>query len=144
MDARDCIKFANENPICYLATVEGDQPRVRTLMMWKADESGYYFVLMTQKEVTKQLKKNPKVELCFFNHTPDPANWRQMRVAGEMEFLEDEATLEEAYRARSFLDAVAGFPLRPLVAPCRVTSGDVQFWTLADVAKESQIAHISF
>ncbi|KAA6307040.1 hypothetical protein EZS27_041294, partial [termite gut metagenome] len=28
---QDCIQFTNENPICQLATVEGDQPRVRIL-----------------------------------------------------------------------------------------------------------------
>lgn len=31
MTIQDCIKFTNENPICYVATVENDQPRVRAL-----------------------------------------------------------------------------------------------------------------
>ena len=29
MEFKDCIKFANENPVTHIATVEGDQPRVR-------------------------------------------------------------------------------------------------------------------
>ncbi|MCE7698204.1 MAG: hypothetical protein K8E24_005000 [Methanobacterium paludis] len=36
MDFEDCIKFANETPVCYLATADGDQPRVRALGFWFA------------------------------------------------------------------------------------------------------------
>jgi len=134
MDVKDCIKFATENPLCYLATAEGDQPRVRTLMMWYADESGYYFITMAQKEIMKQLQQNPKVEVCFFNNAPDPAGWKQMRVAGQIEFLEDEETMEKAYQNRSFLDALVGFSIRPIVRPCRIARGEAQFWTLAETA----------
>jgi pyridoxamine 5'-phosphate oxidase len=31
MDIKDCIKFANETIVSYVATVEGDQPGVRAL-----------------------------------------------------------------------------------------------------------------
>lgn len=50
MDIKDCIKFANETPVCYLATVEGDQPRVRALGFWFADESGFYFQIGAMKD----------------------------------------------------------------------------------------------
>ena len=43
MDFQDCIKFATEIPVCYLATADGDQPRVRTFLLWYADETGFYF-----------------------------------------------------------------------------------------------------
>ena len=33
MSIEEYVKFANENPMCYLATVEGDQPRVRAMGM---------------------------------------------------------------------------------------------------------------
>lgn len=36
MSFQDCIKFANENPASYIATTEGDQPRVRAFLMWFA------------------------------------------------------------------------------------------------------------
>ncbi len=135
MDLKDCIKFATDNPVCYLATADGDQPRVRTVYLWYADESGFYFVVMSGKEVTKQLQQNPKVEVCFFNNAGDPPSWKQMRVAGEMEFLEDEETLEKAYQNRSFLDRFVGFSVKPLVRPCRIATGEAQFWTLAETVK---------
>ncbi len=43
MDFDDCVKFATENSTCYLATVEGDQPRVRAVGIWRADKTGFYF-----------------------------------------------------------------------------------------------------
>jgi len=144
MDFQDCIKFATENPVCYLATADRDQPRVRTWLLWYADESGFYFVPMSTKEVTKQLKRNPKVELCFYNNAADPADWKQMRVTGEVEFLEDEETLEKAYQNRSFVDDMVGYSVRPLVRPFRIAAGEAHFWTAADNLKESEIERLKF
>jgi pyridoxamine 5'-phosphate oxidase len=144
MDFQDCIKFATENPVCYLATADRDQPRVRTFLLWYADESGFYFVPMSTKEVAKQLQQNPKVEVCFYNNAADPANWKQMRVMGEIEFLEDEDSLEKAYQNRSFLDDIVGFSVRPLVRPFRIPTGEAHFWTLADNLKEAEIEKLNF
>jgi len=66
MNLEDCIKFANDNPICYVATADGDQPRVRAFGMWFADKTGFYFSTQASKAVCKQLKSNPKVEVCFY------------------------------------------------------------------------------
>jgi hypothetical protein len=32
------LKFANANPVSYLALVEGDQPRLIGLLLWYADK----------------------------------------------------------------------------------------------------------
>lgn len=67
MKIQDCIKFTNENPICYLATVEGDQPRVRALGFWFADESGFYFQTAVMKDFYHQLKKILKQKFAFIS-----------------------------------------------------------------------------
>jgi uncharacterized pyridoxamine 5'-phosphate oxidase family protein len=67
MNVDDCIKFANQNPSSYLATVDGDQPRVRGMLMWKADKTGFYYSTGSTKDLYRQLKANSKVELCFFD-----------------------------------------------------------------------------
>ena len=67
MEVNDYIKFANENPISYLATIEGTQPHVRGFQLWYADNTGLYYSSAAGKEIYKQLKDNPKVEICFFN-----------------------------------------------------------------------------
>jgi uncharacterized pyridoxamine 5'-phosphate oxidase family protein len=112
--------------------------------MWYADESGFYFVPLSTKQVTEQLRRNPKLELCFFNNASDAADWKQMRVMGEAEFLDDEESRERAYQNRSFLDPLLGFSARPFVRPFRVATGEAYFWTLADNLKESEAAKIQF
>jgi len=85
MNLKDYADFANENKACYLATVEGDQPRVRCLGMWYADETGFYFQAQTVKAMCKQLLKNPKVEVYF--NTKDFS--KAMRVCGKVRFIDD-------------------------------------------------------
>ena len=113
-------------------------------MLWFADETGFYFVPMAGKGVTEQLKAHPKAEVCFFNNSTDPGGWKHLRIAGEVEFLEDEESLAKAYENRSFLDALVGFSVESLVRPCRIASGEAHFWTLGDNMKEAQIEKLAF
>lgn len=144
MDIKDCIQFATENPVCYFATTDGDQPHVRILLMWFADETGFYFITLSPKEMSKQLKANPKLELCFYNNPPSLQTARMLRVAGKGEFLTDPALLQRAYEERKFLEGVAGRSLADVTEVVRIKSGDAHFWTMLDVLKESQLEHIQF
>lgn len=51
----------------YLATVEGDQPRVRPFGTIDIFEDKLYIQTGKVKEVSKEMQANPKVELCAFN-----------------------------------------------------------------------------
>jgi uncharacterized pyridoxamine 5'-phosphate oxidase family protein len=144
MDYQDCVSFATKNPVCYLATADGEQPKVRTWLMWYAGEGGFYFVAIDGKEVTKQLEKNPKVELCFFNNAPEPQDWKHMRLTGEIEFLNTDEALKRAYEARSFLDDIVGQSVEPLVRPFRVYTGEAHFWTLGGFLKEPELERVKF
>ena len=144
MDIQDCIKFATENPVCYVATMDGDQPRVRGFLLWYADESGFYFITLSPKEVSKQLQQNPKVEVCFYNNPAELMGAKQMRLTGEIEFLNTEEMLKKAYEARSFLDAIVGQSVEPLVRPFRVYTGEAHFWTLAGFLKEPELERVRF
>jgi len=62
----------------YLATVEGDQPRVRPFGAVAEYEDKLYVVTNNKKEVYKQLLKNPKTEICAMHK----GTW--IRVAGEL------------------------------------------------------------
>ena len=50
----------------YLATVEGDQPRVRPFGTVDIFEGKLYIQTGKVKDVSKQIKANPKVERCAF------------------------------------------------------------------------------
>ncbi len=72
------VRFLDEAQTYYLATVEGDQPRVRpfgTALLW---EGKLYIQTGKVKPVSKQLAANPKAEICAFKD----GTW--LRVAGEL------------------------------------------------------------
>jgi len=50
----------------YLATVEGDQPRVRPFATYDIFDEKIYIMTGRAKDVSKQIAANPKVELCAF------------------------------------------------------------------------------
>ena len=133
---QDCIDFANQNPVCYLATVDKDQPRVRGMLMWFADEKGFHFSTGTVKPLYKQLQKNAKVELCFYAPGAGPAVGKQMRVRGQVEFLNERPLKERLLNDRPFLKAIVqGNPDDPLLSVFRVCTGEITFWTMADNLK---------
>jgi len=50
----------------YLATVEGDQPRVRPFGALAEINGKIYTCTNNKKPIFKQIKANPKIELCGF------------------------------------------------------------------------------
>ena len=60
----------------YLATVDGDEPKVRPFGTIDIFEDKLYIQTGKVKEVSKQLHKNPKVEICAF------LDGRWVRVSG--------------------------------------------------------------
>jgi len=71
-------KFLKEAETYYLATVEGDQPRVRPFGTAHIFEGKLYIQTGKIKDVSKQIHTNPKVEICAFK------NGEWLRVAGEI------------------------------------------------------------
>lgn len=62
----------------YLATVDGDQPRVRPFGTIDLFEGKLYIQTGKAKDVSKQIQANPKVEICCFSGD----KW--LRVAGKL------------------------------------------------------------
>lgn len=71
-------KFLKEAETYYLATVDGDQPRVRPFGTVNIFEGKLYIQTGKVKDVSKQIHANPKVELCAFK------NGEWLRVAGTL------------------------------------------------------------
>ena len=70
--------FLKQAGTYYLATVDGDQPRVRPFGTVNIFEGKLYIQTGLKKDVAKQIAANPKVELCAFKD----GSW--IRVAGEL------------------------------------------------------------
>jgi len=143
MDFKDYVKFANDNPVCYLATVEGDQPRVRALMMWYADETGFYFQSQSVKALCKQLEKNQKAEVLFY--APEDDGGKVMRVSGKVAFIEDTSIRAKVIDERPFLKEMGiKDPENPLLAIFKIYTGEAYFWTREWSMRESEIERIKF
>lgn len=87
------LQFLKDAETYYLATVEGDQPRVRPFGTAHIFEGKLYIQTGKVKDVSKQLHANPKAEICAFNG----GEW--IRVAGEL--VED----DRVEARQSMLDA---------------------------------------
>lgn len=145
MDFQDCIRFANENPLCHIATVEGVQPRVRILIMWFADESGFYFQTQSVKALCKQIKNNPKVELCFYAPRTDSPVGKMLRVSGDAEILNDMAIRARAIKERPQVKRWGiEKPEDPLLEVFRIYTGEAHLWTTEYNLRESEIERIKF
>ena len=76
------LKFLKDAETYYLATVEGDQPRVRPFGTAHVFEGKLYIQTGKVKDVSKQLHQNPKAEICAFK------NGEWLRVSGKL--IEDD------------------------------------------------------
>ncbi len=79
---QEVYEFLKKAGTYYLATVEGDQPRVRPFGTVHMFEDKLYIQTGRVKPVSKQLQENPKAEICAFME----GTW--LRVAGEL--IEDD------------------------------------------------------
>lgn len=64
---REVYDFLTQCGTYYLATVEGDQPRVRPFGTIDLFEDKLYIQTGKVKAVSKQIQENPKAEICAFN-----------------------------------------------------------------------------
>jgi pyridoxine/pyridoxamine 5'-phosphate oxidase len=101
MEKEQVFEVMNSNPVMFLATVDGTEPRVRGMMLYKAGESGIVFHTGPQKDVCRQILENPHVQMCFYDATQNI----QVRVRGVLEKIDDVSGKEEiaAHPSRSFM-----------------------------------------
>jgi general stress protein 26 len=78
----------------YLATVEGDQPRLRPIAPVKTDGFTVYIANLRSYGKTAEIESNPRIELCYLDGHHD-----QVRITGLAEVVEDPATKEEIWNS---------------------------------------------
>ena len=126
MVKEELFQIMNENPVFHLATMDGDQPRVRGMLLYRADEQGIIFHTASTKDVYQQIQKNPKVELCF------QGQGIQIRVSGVLEQVQDDKLRDEifAHPTRKFLQAWKAQGIDGLLQIFRLKNGAAVTWTM--------------
>ncbi len=134
MVKEEIFQLINENPVFYLATMDGDQPRVRGMLLFRADENGIIFHTASTKDVFAQIMKNPKAELCF------QGNGSQIRITGILEQLNDENLKNDIFNhpTRKFLQAWKDKGIDGILQVFRLKNGTAVEWTMASNFEEKK------
>lgn len=91
---QEVYEFLRNCGTYYLATVEGDQPRVRPFGTVAVFEGKLYIQTGKVKKVSRQLQANPKAEICAF------ADGKWVRVAGNL--IRDDRVEAKAYMLEQY------------------------------------------
>jgi general stress protein 26 len=123
--ARDTMRGA-KFPV--LATVDGDQPRVRPVSPVRTEGFTVFIANLRSYGKTKEIESNPKVELCY---TDDGHN--QVRITGTADVVTDRALLEDIWSTNPLMRAYLGSIDNPALIVYQVTPSRVRFmkeWAL--------------
>ena len=126
MTKKEVLEFVAKNPVCSLATIDGNQPRVRMIMLFRADENGIMFVTGRQKDLYAQLQANPAVEMCFFNADEG----RQVRIEGAVEMLDDLELKKKVVEKFTFLKPVVESRGYDVLICYRLKATQATAWTM--------------
>jgi uncharacterized pyridoxamine 5'-phosphate oxidase family protein len=78
LTVKEVYEFVKQCGYYFIATVEGDQPRVRPFGTVALYENKLYIQTSKQKRIAKQLKSNPKIEICAY----DAKSGKWVRIEG--------------------------------------------------------------
>ncbi len=140
MSLENILAFVKENPVCIVATTEGDQPHVRAFLSVIFDDNCIYFTTASTKSVFKQIASNPKVELCYCSQDYS----RMMRLTGKFEIVDDRQKKQTLIDERDYLKPWKGKADDPVFILLRISHGAARFWSLENNMKENEIQEIVF
>jgi uncharacterized pyridoxamine 5'-phosphate oxidase family protein len=115
----------------YLATVDGDQPRVRTMMPILKDDGRLLMATFSNTKKLGQIAKNSKVEICFVDR-----KLSHCRIEGRASVSGDQALKEELWNKQPMLRQFYSGPEDPnfiliVVSPIKINVrnvGDRDYW----------------
>ena len=111
-----------------LATLDGDQPRVRPVSPVRSDHFTVYVANLRSYHKTGEIAANPNVELCYLD---DGHN--QVRLSGHAEIVTDRAVLQQIWDTNPLLRQYLGSLDNPQLIVYRITPRRVRYmreWAL--------------
>lgn len=111
-----------------LATVDGEQPRVRPVSPVRTDGFTIYIANLRSYHKTTEISANPKVELCYLDNEHN-----QVRITGTATVVEDRPTLESIWDENPLLRQYLGNLDNPELIVYRITPRQVRYmreWSL--------------
>lgn len=112
----------------YLASIDGDQPRLRPVSPVRTDGFVVYVANLKMYHKTVEIAANPKVELCYLDERHD-----QVRITGVAEVVSDRSVLQEIWDANPLLRQYLESLDNPILIVYRIVPHKVRFmreWAL--------------
>jgi general stress protein 26 len=112
----------------YLATMDGDQPRVRPVSPVRTEGFTVYIANLRTYHKTVEIAANPKVELCYLDDRHD-----QVRITGVADVVTDQAILQEIWDSNPLLRQYLGRIDNPEFVVYRIRPNHVRYmreWAL--------------
>lgn len=122
----EVLSFLAETKTFYLATVEGDKPKVRPFGFVMEFEGKLYFATNESKPSFQQLCVNPNIEISATN-----ANNEWMRLSGEAVFDTRPEVKARLIEVAPHLRGMYDKPGSPVLAPFYLKNGEATFCSLA-------------
>lgn len=111
-----------------LATIDGDQPRVRPVSPVRTDGFVVYIANLKSYGKTSEIERNNNVELCYIDE-----DHNQVRITGRAEVVKDRLLLEEIWNANRLLQHYLGSIDNPELIVYKIDPQRVRFmleWAL--------------
>ena len=112
----------------HLATLDGDQPRLRPVSPVRTDGFTVYVANLRHYGKTGEIEANPKVELCYLD-----GEHNQVRITGKADVVTDQALLQEIWDANPLLRHYLGEVNNPDLVVYRLVPSRVRYmreWAL--------------
>ena len=111
-----------------LATMDGDQPRLRPVSPVRTDGFTVFVANLRSYGKTAEIAANPKVELCYLDERHN-----QVRITGVAEVVTERALLQEIWDANPLMRQFLGTIDNPALIIYRIVPARVRYmqeWAL--------------
>lgn len=130
----EVVKYLSEAGTFYVATVDGDKPKVRPFGIAIGHDDKIYFGTSNQKEVYKQLKVNPYFEIST---TAKDGSW--IRLKGKAVFEENMAVKKKAFEVLPVLANIYGTYDSPVFEVFYISEGEASVYSFIGAPKTLKV-----
>ena len=126
----EILKFITDAKTFYIATVDGNKPKVRPFGFAMEHEGKLYFCTSSKKDVYKQLNSNPYFEACTMS---EDGEW--IRLQGKAIFDSSLEAKAKAFEIMPSLARIYNSSDNPIFQVFYVEEGEATLYSFSDAPK---------
>ncbi|HEY5562712.1 MAG TPA: pyridoxamine 5'-phosphate oxidase family protein [Clostridiaceae bacterium] len=126
----EILKFITDAKVFYIATVEGDKPRVRPFGFAMEHQGKIYFCTSNVKDIYKQLVSNPYFEVCTMS-----VGGEWIRLQGKAVFDSSMDAKVKAFEVMPSFEKIYKSPENPIFEVFYIEEGKATLYSFSDAPK---------